>query len=87
MSDSPHSPFRLRGEGLRLVIACGGGDDLIPVLVDGARLRGRQLRLLFGLLLDLSNLLPLLGWGRDLHSQNDIPDLRLGQRCYIHTVE
>lgn len=57
---SPDSPLGLRGEGLRLVVGGGGGDDLVSVLVDGAGLRGGELRLFFGLLFNLGDLLPLL---------------------------
>lgn len=47
------------------------------MFVNSAGLCGRQLRLLFGLLLNLSNLLPLLGGSGDLHTQDDVPDLGL----------
>lgn len=80
----PDSPFGLGGEGLGLVVGGGGGDDLVAVLVDGARLRGRELRLLFGLLLDLGDLLALLRGSGDLHAQDDVTDLRLGQRGHVH---
>lgn len=56
----PDSPFSLRGEGLGLVVGGGGGDDLVTVLVDSSGLRGRELRLLLGLFLNLGNLLALL---------------------------
>lgn len=71
----PDPPLSLGGEGLCFVVAGGGGDDFIPVFVHRAGLRGRQLRLLLGLLLNFCNLLPLLGWGRDLHAQDDVSDL------------
>lgn len=54
-----HSPLSLGGEGLRLVVAGGGGDDLIAVLVDGDGGRCCQLRLFLGLLLNLGDLLAL----------------------------
>lgn len=75
----PDPPFRLGREGLRLIVGCGGSDDLIAVFVNSARLCGSELRLLFGLLLNLGNLLPLLRGSRDLHTQDDVTDLRLGQ--------
>lgn len=83
----PDSPFGLGGEGLRLVVGGGGGDDLVAVLVDGASLGGSELGLLLGLLLDLGNLLALLGGSRDLHAQDDVSDLRLGEGGHIHTGE
>lgn len=54
------------------------------MLVHRSRLRGRELRLLFSLLLNLGDLLPLLGRGRDLHSQDDVTDLGLGQGSHVH---
>ena len=84
--DSPHTPLRLGREGCSLVIAGGRHDDLVPVFVDGASGGGSQLRLFFGLFLDLCNLLPLLGGCADLHPQNDVTDLRLSQGGYIHTA-
>lgn len=57
------------------------------MFVDCACLRGGELGLLLGLLLDLSDLLALLGWSRDLHAQDDVPDLRLGQRRHVHAGE
>lgn len=75
----PDSPFRLRGEGLCLVVGGGGGDDLVSVFVDGAGLCGCELRLLLRLFLDLGDLLSLLRRGGDLHAQDDVADLGLGQ--------
>lgn len=54
------------------------------MFVNGAGLRGCQLRLLFGLLLNFCNLLSLLRGGRDLHAQDNVSDLRLCQGCNIH---
>lgn len=82
---SPDPPLCLGGEGLGLVVGRGGGDDLVSVLVDGSGLRGRELRLLLGLLLNLGNLLALLRRRRDLHTQNDVTDLRLSQGGHVHT--
>lgn len=59
----PDPPLGLGGEGLGLVVAGGRGDDLIAVLVDRPRLGCCQLALFLGLLLDLCNLLTLLGGG------------------------
>lgn len=81
----PDSPFSLRRESLGLVVGGGGSDDLVTVLVHSSGLRGCELRLLFSLLLNLSDLLTLLRWSWDLHSQDDVTDLRLGQRSHVHT--
>lgn len=81
----PDSPFSLGGEGLGLIVGRGGGYDLVSVLVHSSGLRSRELRLLFGLLLDLGNLLALLRRRRDLHTQDDVTDLRLSQRGHVHT--
>ena len=56
------------------------------MLVDGARLGGGELGLLLGLLLDLGDLLALLGGSGDLHAQDDISDLRLGEGGHVHAV-
>ena len=55
-----HAPLSLRREGLALVVARCRDNDLVSVLVDRTRGGGGDLRLLLGLLLYLSNLLPLL---------------------------
>lgn len=55
------------------------------MFVDGSGLCGRELRLLFGLLLNLGNLLALLRRRRDLHTQDDVTDLRLSQGGHVHT--
>lgn len=81
-----HSPLSLGGEGLRLVVAGGGGDDLVAVLVDGDGGCCRQLRLFLGLLLNLGDLLALGGGRRDFHSQDDVTDFRLCQRGHVHAV-
>lgn len=82
----PDPPFSLRGESLGLVVAGGGGDDFVTMLVDSTSLGCSQLRLFLGLLLNLSDLLPLLWWCWDLHPQDDVPNFWLCQRCHIHTV-
>lgn len=56
------------------------------MLVDGARGGGGQLALLLALLLDLGYLLPLRGRRRDLHSEDDVADLGLRERCYVYAV-
>ena len=82
-----HTPLSLRGECLGLIVGRCGHDDLITVDVGGSGGGSRQLRLFFGLLLDLSDLLPLLRGCWDLHTKNDVSDLRLGQGSYIHARE
>lgn len=69
-----------------LIVGGGGGDDLVAVLVDRARLCGSELGLLLGLLLDLGDLLALLGGSGDLHAQDDVSDLRLGEGGHVHAV-
>lgn len=49
------------------------------MFVDGASGSGRDLTLFLGLLLDLCNLLTLLGGSTDLHTKNDVTDLGLSQ--------
>lgn len=44
------------------------------------------LALLLGLLLNISNLLSLLAWRRDLHTEDDVSHFRLRQRRYVHIV-
>ena len=83
--DCPDTPLGLGGERLTLVVAGCRGDDFVAVLVDGACRGGGQLRLLLRLLLDLGNLLPLSRRCRDLHAQDDVSDLRLGQGGHVHT--
>ena len=85
--DGSNSPLRCRRERLPLIVAGCRDDYLIAVFVGGAGGGCRQLGLLLRLFLNLGNLLPLLGGGRDLHSQDDVPDLRLCQRRHIHTVD
>ena len=87
LASLPDPPFGLGGEGLRLVVGGGGGDDLVAVLVDGAGLGGGELGLLLGLLLDLSDLLALLGGSGYLHTQDDVSDLRLGEGGHVHAGE
>ena len=53
--------------------------------VGGSSGSGCQLWLFLGLLLDFSDLLPLLRRGRDLHSKDNITDFRLCQGSYVHT--
>lgn len=55
------------------------------MFVNSAGLRGCQLRLLLGLLLNFCNLLSLLRGGRDLHAQDNVSDLGLRQGCNVHT--
>ena len=73
--DGSHSPLRLGGESLPLIVAGRGDDDFVPVFVDGACGGGRELRLFLRLLLNFGNLLPLLRRSRDLHAQDDVPNL------------
>ena len=85
--DCTNSPLRLGRECLPLIVAGCRDNDLIAMFVGGASGSGSQLGLLLCLFLNLSNLLPLLGGGRDLHPQDDVPDLRLSQRRHIHTAD
>lgn len=80
-----NSPFRFGCERWCLVITGGGCDDLVSMLVDRSCRCCCELWLFLGLLLNLCNLNSLSRWSRDFHTQNDVPDLRLSQRCYIHT--
>ena len=50
------APLGLTGETVGLVVARGGGDDLVSVLVHSPGCGGCQLGLLLGLLLNLGNL-------------------------------
>ena len=84
--DSPHAPLCLGGERCRLIVAGGWRDDLVTVFVHCTRRRGRQLGLLFSLFLDLGDLLSLSGGCWDLHTQDDVTDLRLSQRRNVYTV-
>ena len=56
------------------------------MLVDGPGGGGRQLRLLLGLLFNLGDLLALGRRRRDLHAQDDVTDLGLGQRGHVDVV-
>ena len=80
-----HSPLGLRGEGLPLVVTGGSDDNLVAVFVDGACGGGCELRLFLGLLLDLCDLLALLRGSTDFHTQDNVSDLRLGERRHVHT--
>ena len=83
--DGSDTPFCLGRKCLPLVVAGCRDDDFITMDVSGACGGGSELRLFLGLLLNLCYLLTLLGWGRNLHPQDDVPDFRLGQRGYVHT--
>lgn len=81
----PDPPLSLGTKRLRLVVARRTRNDLISMFVDGSCRGGSQLRLLFGLLFYLSNLLSL-GRGRaDFHAKNDISNFGLCQRCHVDT--
>ena len=82
----PYTPLRFGGERCRLVVTGGGRDDLVTMFVHCARRRGRQLGLLFSLFLDLGDLLSLRGGCWDLHTKDDVTDLRLSQRRNVYTV-
>lgn len=84
--NSPHTPLGLGRECGCLMVGRGGGDDLVSVLVDCPRGGCSHLRLLFGLFLNLSNLLSLGTGSRDLHAEDDVPGLGLCQRADIDTV-
>lgn len=57
------------------------------MFVDRASGGGRYLTLLLCLLLYLCNLLALLRWSADLHTQDNVSDLRLSERGHIHTAQ
>ena len=84
--DGTHSPLRLTTEMLLLVVGGGGGDDLLAVLIHCLRGGGGELGLVLRRLLDLRDLLALLRGRGDLHAQDDVADLRLGQRGHIHAA-
>jgi len=81
-----HTPFSLGGEGLPLIVGGGSDNNFISMFVDSSCSSGSDLTLLLGLLLYLGYLLPLLGGSADLHTQNDISDLRLCQTSHIDTT-
>mmetsp|Transcript_8475 Transcript_8475/g.28819 ORF Transcript_8475/g.28819 Transcript_8475/m.28819 type:complete len:688 (+) Transcript_8475:1085-3148(+) len=83
--DGAHAPVRLARVGLLLVLAARGHDELLAVLVDG--LCGDRIDLRgLAVLLDLGNLLALLRGRRDLHAQDDVPNLRLGEARHVDVV-
>ena len=89
------APLRLGTERLALVVGRRARDDLVSVLVDRPRRRCRQLCLLFRLLLDFGDLLPLRRWSADLHTwiqkqkqkQKQKSRLRWIQRETIHQLK
>lgn len=83
--DRSHPPFRLRAERLCFVVGSSRGDDFVAVFVHRSSSGRGELRLLFRLLLDFSDLLTLSRRRANLHAQNDISNLRLCQRRDVHT--
>ena len=80
------TPLCLGRESGSLVITGGWHDNLIPVNVGCFGGRGGELWLILGLLLDLRDLLTLLGRSWNLHTQDDITDLRLRKWGHVHAV-
>mmetsp|Transcript_100977 Transcript_100977/g.289830 ORF Transcript_100977/g.289830 Transcript_100977/m.289830 type:complete len:466 (-) Transcript_100977:385-1782(-) len=85
-ADRAHAPLRARGEGLLLVGRAGRHDHLLAVDIGRLGRNGRDLGHLLALLLEVRDLLPLDRGGRDLHAQDDVADLALGQRGHVHVV-
>ena len=81
-----HSPLSLRGEGLPLIVRGGSNYDLVSMFVNSACGGSSDLTLFLGLLLYLCYLLSLLRGSTDLHTKDNVPDLRLGQAGHIHTA-
>ena len=84
--DGAHAPFCLRRERGRLVVARCRRDDFVAVLVHGARGGGRELRLLFCLLLDFGYLLALCRRCGYFHAEYDVAYFGLCQRGHVHVV-
>lgn len=82
---SPHTPLCLGRKCCPLVIRGCRDDYLISVFVDSTSGGGCDLTLLLRLFLDLCNLLSLLRGSADLHSQDNVSNLRLCQGCHVHT--
>ena len=85
-ADGPHAPVRLAPEGGLLVRRRGGDDELVAVDVGGLGGHRGELVAVGALLLNLGNLLPLQRRRGDLCAQDDVPNLRLGQRGDVHVV-
>mmetsp|Transcript_97181 Transcript_97181/g.274889 ORF Transcript_97181/g.274889 Transcript_97181/m.274889 type:complete len:239 (-) Transcript_97181:6012-6728(-) len=85
-ADGPDAPLGARRERLLLVWRAGGHDHLLAVDVERLRGDGRDLRHLLALLLQVRDLLPLDRWGRDLHPEDDIAGLALGQGGHVDVV-
>mmetsp|Transcript_51851 Transcript_51851/g.121766 ORF Transcript_51851/g.121766 Transcript_51851/m.121766 type:complete len:1251 (+) Transcript_51851:175-3927(+) len=84
--DGAHAPVCARAEHLLLVRRRRRHDDLVAVHVGRAGRRGRQLRRLLALRLDLRDLLALHARRRDLRAQDDVADLRLRERGHVDVV-
>lgn len=85
-ADSAHAPVSLGGVALLLIGTGGSHHQLIPMHIHCLGADCSLLGACSCLLLNLSDLLALHGGRSDLSSQDDVPDLRLGQSAHIHIV-
>mmetsp|Transcript_31891 Transcript_31891/g.87333 ORF Transcript_31891/g.87333 Transcript_31891/m.87333 type:complete len:766 (-) Transcript_31891:1916-4213(-) len=84
--DGAHAPVGLGRVRLLLVLRRRGDDELLAVHVGRLCCHGVELRRLLGRLLDLGDLLALHRRRRDLHPEDDVADLGLGERGDVHVV-
>ena len=80
------APLGLGGKACLLVLTSGRHNHVLAVNVLCFGSHGRELLSLFLLLLNLSSLLSLHRWSADLHSENDISDLGIGERRRVDVV-
>ena len=83
--DGPHPPLGLGGESGSLIVGGGCYDNLVSMFVDGLCGGSCDLTLFLCLFLNLCNLLALLRWSTDLHTEDDVSNLRLSQRGHVDT--
>mmetsp|Transcript_22047 Transcript_22047/g.55882 ORF Transcript_22047/g.55882 Transcript_22047/m.55882 type:complete len:336 (+) Transcript_22047:760-1767(+) len=84
--DGADAPVGLGGVGLLLVLRGGRHDQLLAVHVDRLGGGGVELRRRLVLRVDLGNLLALLRRRGDLHAEDDVADLRLGEARHVDVV-
>mmetsp|Transcript_2955 Transcript_2955/g.8790 ORF Transcript_2955/g.8790 Transcript_2955/m.8790 type:complete len:598 (+) Transcript_2955:730-2523(+) len=84
--DCADAPIGLATECGLLVRGGRGDDHFLTVHVDRLGRCGGRGGTVFRLLLDLRDLLPLQGWGRDVRPEDDVPDLALSERRHIDVV-